>query len=148
MTDPALPSHGDHANYNAGGVLIVQPRPDEPAFLLRKDDFLTLCEGDISGARASRDICIGISCTAVVGFIGALAAVDWDTIWKSGHLKIAVLVILLMLLLISSSGSAVGALIHHLRLKRTLESSPYSRVKTRLLKEYEAQVAPRGNIEP
>jgi hypothetical protein len=144
MTDPAPPPRNEHASFEAGGSLIVQPLPAEAAFPLRKDDFLTLCEGDISEARSNRDVCAGISCTAVVGFFGVLAAIDWDTIWKAGPLKIIVLVILLMFLLITTSGSAVGALIHNSRLKRTLKDSPYSRVKARLLKEYDAQAPSQG----
>lgn len=150
MSDPVVPQTeqaNKQASYKAGGGLVVQPLPDEIGVPLRKDDFLTLCGGEISEARARRDVCIGIGCTAMVGFFGVLAAIDWDTIWKSGHFKIFVLVLLLILLLVGTSGAAVGALIHNSHLKRTLTTSPYSRVMARLLKEYDAKEASQGSYD-
>jgi len=149
MSDPLVPQVEPNTQgiYNVGGGLTVQPLPDEAGVPLRRDDFLTLCEGEIPEGRANRDVCIGIACTAVVGILGVLAAVDWDTILKWGHFKIMFLLVLLMVLFIAASGSAVGAMIHASRVKRTLERSPYSRLKARLSKEYEAREAAQKSLE-
>lgn len=67
-------------NYKAS-TLVVSPRPDELGFPLREDEFQILCEGEVSDARAGRDLCFGAFLGAAVGLAGVLASVDWGTIW-------------------------------------------------------------------
>ena len=149
MSNP--PEHTAEAQtagrYQAGGGLVVVQVPDEVGVPLRHDDFLTLCEGGTSQARASRDVCIGISCTAAAGLIGVLAAIDWDTISKAGLLKIIVLIALVVALLAATSGAIVGAFVHNSRMTRSMNDSPYSRLKARLLKQYQAQGGVQSTTE-
>ena len=138
---PPLAEQSPNKGYNAG-ALVVYPRPDEVAVPLRRDEFDTLCEGGISEARASRDLCLGIFFGAFAGLAGVLATTEWTTIWapeRRGGFLFWVAILFLMV-----AGSFVGACIHWVRLRRTNKNSPYSRLKTRLLKLYEAQAQAEG----
>lgn len=132
---PPAPSQG---SYDAGSGIFVRSQPDEIGVPLRKDDFLTLCEGETSQARSSRDMCIGVCGTAFVGFLGVLAAIDWDTVLKWGHLKLIIVIFLIVVLLIATSGSAVAAYIHNKKVKNASLDSPYSRLRARLQEAYDA----------
>src|SRR5580658_3898981 len=125
--DDAPPVPGQAGSYDAGGGLVVRSQPDEIGVPLRKDDFLTLCEGETSQARSSRDVCIGVCGTAFVGLVGVLAAIDVDTVLKWGHLKMIIVGVLIVVLLVATSGSAVGAYIHNNKVKNASLNSPYSR---------------------
>lgn len=139
MSGPLVPQPEPQATYQAGGGVFVQRLPDEAGIPIRKDDFLTLCEGDIKGLRSNRDLCIGIAGTAFVGLIGVLVAIDWDTVSKASHLKLFLIIVAALLMLAASCGFTAGAFIHHSQMKRTANDSPYSRLRERMLKAYDAQ---------
>jgi hypothetical protein len=117
--------------YSAGGSLVAYPRPDEVVVPLRREEFDTLCEGGVSEAKGSRDLCVGIGFGALAGLIGVLATTDWDTTWKPGHRGWFFFCLLALCVMVA--GSAVGAWIHQVRLNRTINSSAFSRVRARLL---------------
>jgi len=100
------------------------------AFPLREEEFQILREGEISTARSSRDVCVGIGATALAGLIGVLCTVDWETAWKAEHRGSFLFWLALLWLLLG--GSVVGAWIHQSRLQRVREDSPYSRLTTRI----------------
>jgi hypothetical protein len=126
MSGPAQPLPPKTAGYEAGS-LIVQPRPNEFPFPMRESEFQILCEGEISEARAARDLYIGICIGAVVGLVSVFATTDWSTIWQpERRWPFCVFVVILFMLF---AGSVVGICIHHARLKRTRGNSPYSRLK-------------------
>jgi hypothetical protein len=140
MSGPLVPQPEQaQATYKAGGGLLVQPLPDEIGVPVRRDQFEILCEGGVGEARANRDLCLGIFFGTVAGLSGVLATTEWTTIWaperRWGFL------FWVAILFLMTAGSAVGAGIHWLRLRRTTKDSPYSRLKTRLLKMYEAKEA-------
>jgi hypothetical protein len=117
--------------YSAGGSLVAYPRPDEVVVPLRREEFDTLCEGGVSEAKASRDLCVGIGFGALAGLIGVLATTDWDTTWKPGHRGWFFFCLLALCVMVA--GSAAGAWIHQVRLNQTINSSAFSRVRARLL---------------
>ena len=87
-------------------------------------------QGELSDARSSRDLCIGILITAAVGLAGLLALVDWEISLKPEH---RVRFLCWMSLLIAAvAGSFVGVLIHQLRMVRASTKSPYYRLKMRI----------------
>ena len=123
------PTEQPSERYQASSLL-VGSRPNEIAFPLREDEFQTLSEGELSDARSSRDLCIGILITAAVGLAGLLALVDWEISLKPEH---RVRFLCWMSLLIAAvAGSFVGVLIHQLRMVRASTKSPYYRLKMRI----------------
>jgi hypothetical protein len=148
MSGPLVPQpeQATQATYKAGGALVVQPLPDEIGVPVRRYQFDILCEGGIGEAKASRDLYTGICITALIGFVGTLVAIDWETILAAQHkAKLILALVSIGLLFATVAVSAAGICIHEARRKRTLKDSPYAREKARLLKLYEAQqaVAPR-----
>jgi len=115
--------------YNASS-LVVSPRPDEVGFPLREDEFQILCEGEVTHARASRDLYIGACIGALVGLVSVLATTDWTTIWQPQR-RVRFLVFLLILCSIGAA-SAIGICIHQSRVTRTRNNSPYSRLQKRI----------------
>jgi Domain of unknown function (DUF3395) len=108
------------------------------AFALREEEFRILCEGEVTTARSNRDVCIGVSFTALIGLIGVLSIVDWESAWKPGH---RAWLLWLGVLLIFASGAAMGALTHHLRLRQMRDNSAYSRLTQRITDWFGAQKA-------
>jgi hypothetical protein len=100
------------------------PLPDVMPYPLRPDEFLTCCEGEMSGARSIRDGCIGAVVTGMVGIAGILLTIDWDAAEKQGRHPFLVTLILSTLTL---SALAVG-LVENKRMKQTKTKSSYSRV--------------------
>jgi hypothetical protein len=125
--DKAVTSRG----YSAGGNLVAYPRPDEVVVPLRRDEFDTLCEGGASEEKASRDLCIGVGATALVGLVGVLATTDWNTTWKPDRRWW--FLIPLLVFSVTTVGSIVGVWIYQLRLNRIISNSPFSRVRAKLV---------------
>src|SRR5882757_2036857 len=107
-----------------GGTLTANPLPNEPFFPIRRDQFLTFCEGDMSGAKSMRDICIGTFLAGAVGVAGILLTIDWDVAVKQGRHPLMVTLILSTL----TFSSLVVGLIEHRGMKRTSTKSSYSRL--------------------
>ena len=130
------PKEQETAGYQAGSLL-VGSRPDEMCFPLREEEFHVLREGEISTARSSRDVCIGVCATAIAGLIGVVSTVDWETAWKPEHRGWFLFWLAALWVLVS--GSAVGVWIHHSRLRRAREDSPYSRLTKRVTDWFNVQ---------
>lgn len=135
-----VPKFGSNEQVIAGyqaSSLLVGSRPNEMGFPLREEEFHVLCEGEVSTARSSRDVCIGVCATALAGLIGVLSTVDWETAWKPEHRSWFLFWLATLLVLVSGSG--VGAWIHHSRLRRAFEDSPYSRLTKRVIDWFNAE---------
>ena len=109
---------------------VVAPTSAEVAFALREDQFQTLCEGETSGDRATRDLFLGLFFGAVVGLLSVLATTDWTTIWQAGRREWFIACLIVLTFLIAASG--VGAIICWLRFYRTRHNSSYSRLRSRM----------------
>jgi hypothetical protein len=133
---PVQPPHPSPQPYQVGSV-VTNPRPSDFGFPIRKDEFEILCEGEISEARAGRDLYIGSCVGGVVGLLGVLATTDWTTIWQPER-RVA-FVVWGAILLIIVAASAAGACIHQQRLTRTLRTSPYSRLRSIISAYFESQ---------
>jgi hypothetical protein len=123
--------------YQAGAGMIVSKLPDEIGVPLRRDEFDILREGGISEARASRDLCLGIFFGALVGIIGVIATIEWESVWKPE--RRGTFIFWVGALVVLASGSGVGAVIHEQRRRSTVGNSPYSRLVDRLKKLYDDQ---------
>jgi hypothetical protein len=123
-------------SYHAS-ALVVPPRPDEVGFPLRQDEYETLCEGELSEARANRDLSFGIFVGACVGLCGVLATTDWSTIWQPE--KRWPFLAWSVVLLTITVASGIAAIIYHWRLRRTRTNSPYSRLTKKITAWFEAQ---------
>jgi hypothetical protein len=98
--------------------------PDEPFFPLRRDQFLTFCDGEMSGSRSMRDVCIGAFAAGLFGVAGILLTIDFDYAEKQGkhpYLWCVVLVVLVLVALI------VG-IVEWVRMGQTQSASSYSRL--------------------
>jgi hypothetical protein len=136
---PLIPQ-SPQATYRAGGTALVQPLPDEVGVVVRRYQFDILCDGGIGEAKANRDLYTGICVTAIIGFVGTLVAVDWETILAVQHRGKLILALVSMGLLFAAVAfSLAGIFIHEARRKRNLLDSPFAREKTRLLSFYDAQ---------
>ncbi len=133
---PIQPANPLPQPYQVGSV-VTNPRPNDFGFPMRKDEFEILCEGEISEARAGRDLYIGSCVGGVVGLVGVLATTDWATIWQPER-RVA-FVVWGGILLIIVAASATGACIHQRRLTRTLRTSPYSRLRSIISTYFESQ---------
>jgi len=120
-------------------ALVVPPRPNEFGFPLREDEFHILCEGEVSDARAGRDLCAGFFVGAVIGFVGVLATTDWGNVWQPER-RMPFLAWSAVLLIIVA-GSGVGWIICYVRLRRTRKDSPYSRLRKRISDWFNSQSA-------
>lgn len=135
MSAKGEPTAGVGGGYNAGG-LIAYPLPDEIAIPLRREELETLCEGGIGEERASRDLYVGAAVGTIAGFIGVMATTDWDTVWTPARRWW--FLIPFLILCIMAAISIMGVCVHQHRLKRTLGDSPFSRLKARLLRLFDA----------
>ena len=131
---PQLP-----AGYHAGGI-VARSRGEEIGYTLTKDEFQTLSEGEISEARAGRDLCIGAFIAGGIGFLACLLNNDWDNFFKPDHPHMLYLCITAVHILIVG-GSGVGWIVYQSRMDRTKSNSPYSRLKKRLEDWFKAQEA-------
>lgn len=127
MSQPA--QSGDDKGRFVAFSCNVSQLPDENLATLSRMDFQVLRDGEVSEAKAGRDLCLGFLASSIVGIIGLIATVDWDTtihqarkgpfLWTG-------------LLLAIASGSAIGAIIHHIRLGHMKKHSAYSTLMKRL----------------
>jgi hypothetical protein len=116
--------------------IVVNPRPDEVGFPLREDEFQILCDGNISEARANRDLCIGAFVGAVLGLAGLFASTDWGTIWQQQHTRWFLVSFIFLLLIVGGCGA--GWWIFQRALTRTTSDSPYSRLRKRISESFRA----------
>lgn len=108
----------------AGGTLAAIPLPNEQFFPIRRDQFLTFCEGEMSAAKSMRDACIGTFLAGAVGVASILLTIDWAVAAKQGRHPLLVTLILSTLTL---SALVVG-LIEHRSMERMKTRSSYSRL--------------------
>jgi hypothetical protein len=109
--------------------LVVSARPDEIGFPLREDEFQILLEGDVSEARAGRDLCVGSCLTALLGLLGVVATADWATVVQQERKLPLVICIALVGI---AAGCGVGSTIYHRRVITTRHNSTYSHLVTRV----------------
>jgi hypothetical protein len=126
MSSPIPPANAAGGNYHLGGTLTASPQPDEPFFPLRRDQFLTFRDGEMSGARSIRDVCVGVFITGLVGLASILAPLDE---WKKAPMGWTLLILVLI-----ASSLAVGAL-EQLRIRQTHAQSAYARL-VQVISEY------------
>jgi hypothetical protein len=128
MGTPTQPPNVAQANFQPavsfGGTLAGTPQPNEPFYPLRCDQFLTLRDGEMSGPRSMRDICIGAPVTGVFAIASLLATLDWDSALKQGRHPVGWTVILGGLTL----AALLTVLIAQLLMSWTRNRSAYSRV--------------------
>ena len=128
-----MPEHGPsqtELKFSVGGGTVVVPQPDERAFALRQNDFLTLCEGEVSKADERwRDIWIAIFVTAVVGTLSLLPTVDWRTTIQQSKLTPCISAFVLCSL---AAVSFVLSLFFWVRSRRRGSPSAYMRVKKKI----------------
>ena len=127
MSAPPQPPR-DPATFEAG-TLHVSRRPDEALATLSRVEFQVLLDGEVNQARAGRDLCLGFFGSAVIGLIGLIATVDWDTTFSKAQKGPLIWAGILFAIIVSS---ALGALIYHMRYCRTRKDSAYSDLMARL----------------
>jgi hypothetical protein len=124
--------------------LVVSARPDEMGFPLREDEFQILREGEVSEARAGRDLCIASCLTAVLGLLGIIATADWTPILQQQRkLPFAICSILFGI----AAGCGAGSVIYHRRVVRTRNNSAYSHL-VKQISEWFAKTGALDRDEP
>jgi hypothetical protein len=116
--------------------MVVPPQPDEPVFPLRREQFDLLCEGEVSEQRTVRDVCLATFGSAMVGLIGLLATVDWDSAVRQGRMRPFIWTAILAAIVLAA---AVTAVVAQWRLTRTGTSSGYSRIQHKILDFFDRQ---------
>jgi hypothetical protein len=123
-TNQTAPAASFQPAVTIGGTLAATPLPNESFFPIRRDQFLTFCEGEMSGAKSMRDVCIGTFLAGAVGVAGILLTIDWDVAVKQGRHPLLVTLILSTL---TFSALVVG-IIEHRGMKMMSTKSSYSRL--------------------
>jgi hypothetical protein len=131
MSTPEQPVHGP-ATFEAQSLHVTR-LPDENLATLSRVEFKVLQDGEVNEAKVGRDLCLGFLGSAVFGFIGLVATIDWGA---SFHLGIFIWPALLFAVVLAS---ACGALIYHRRYTRTLKDSAYSDLMKRLADHFAKQ---------
>lgn len=110
------------ANSTVVATQVIEIRPNEVVAALAEIDLRVLLDGDASGARADRDMYLGILSTALVGLIGLIAA-TWDDIFTKGQWGWAIWVAVMLLIV---GGSGFGAAICETKRRKVSKNSAYS----------------------
>jgi hypothetical protein len=134
MSTPEQPAR-EPATFEAG-TLHVTRLPAENLATLSRVEFKVLRDGEINESKAGRDLCLGFFGSAVLGIIGLIATVDWDSAFHQGHKAPFVWTAFLFAIIVSS---ASGALIYHRRYVRTQKDSAYSDLIARLADHFKKQ---------
>ena len=71
--------------FEAESTLNIQ-LPDNRHATISKMDFAVIKDGESAGPKATRDLCLGIAITALLGLVGYIAAVDWSAKTKAGEI--------------------------------------------------------------
>jgi hypothetical protein len=109
--------------------LHVTRRPDENLAMLSRVEFTVLKDGEVSEARAGRDLFVGFLGSAIVGFLGLIATIDWDATFRMRNWAPFIWTGLLFAVALAA---ATGAFIYNKRYKRTVNSTAYSDLMKRL----------------
>jgi len=107
----------------------VAQLPDENLATLSRMEFQVLQDGEINGAKAGRDLCLGFLVSGAIGLVGLFATVDWNGAFHNVHLAPFLFTGLLLAI---TAASGLGAWIYHRRFKSVQKSSAYSTLMTRL----------------
>lgn len=133
MSTQSQPASASQGKYHAvGGALVVPSQPDESCYPLRMDQFETMCDGEMSTARSSRDVCFGILATGCAAITGLYFTIDWDSTISHGR-KGPIVVI--SLLSIATASALVIAIAEMVRMRQTRGHSGYARL-IRTISEY------------
>ncbi|MGA2426084.1 MAG: hypothetical protein ABSG07_18930 [Terriglobales bacterium] len=108
---------------------LVTQLPAENLATLTRMDFQILLDGEVNEVKSGRDLCLGILGSAVIGLIGLVATIDWDTAFHQARKTPFVWTALLFAIALAS---ACGALIYQVRYQKTHASSAYSTLIKRL----------------
>jgi|GEM_PF-7072475 len=134
MSTPEQLARGP-ATFEAGSLTVAR-LPDENLATLSRVEFQVLLDGEVNEARAGRDLCLGFLGSAVVGLIGLIATIDWDTAFHQARKAPFIWTELLSAIVLSS---ACGALIYQRRYTRTRKNSAYSDLMKRLADHFTKQ---------
>jgi hypothetical protein len=141
MAEPNLPEAALPRGYEVA-TTVVTPLPAERAYPLKNADFLTLCDGTNGKERAGRDLHIGFFVSAIVGIIGFVPSVDWQTAFAQR--KWTPILGFLALVAIAAA-SACGCVLHWNRMRR--EDTPFTRLKKTISDFFQSQVS-KTNSSP
>jgi hypothetical protein len=130
MSTPENPTRGP--TFEAGSLHVAR-LPDENLATLSRVEYQVLRDGEVSEARAGRDLCVGFLGSAVIGLIGLIATIDWDAAFHQARKAPFIWTGLLSAIVFAS---ACGALIYHRRYTRTRKNSAYSDLMKRLADQF------------
>jgi len=128
MSTPEQPVQGFEAR--SSHVLV---EASEILATLNRVEFQVFRDGEVSTDRAWRDLCFGLFGSALIGLIGLFSTIDWD---QAFHLARKGPFIWTVILFGIVFGSAVGAIICHLRYQRMRTNSAYSGLMIRMEKHF------------
>jgi hypothetical protein len=116
------------------GKVLTSRRPDEISAPITKEEFLTLCEGEISGAKQRREICRDLFIASLIGLVSLLANVDWGNFGKRQNGW--VFFVSAIAFLGATAGFGAGWAIYR-ALSEKNKGSHYSRVKGKLESDFQ-----------
>ncbi len=82
MSTPEQPVQGP-ATFEAQSLHVTR-LPDENLATLSTVEFKVLQDGEVNEAKVGRDLCLGFLGSAVFGFIGLVATIDWSAPFHLG----------------------------------------------------------------
>jgi hypothetical protein len=117
----------------AAKILHVPKQPDENLAILSQMEFQVLIDGEVNNARAGRDLCLGLLGSAVIGLIGLVATVDWDTAF---HKTLKAPFFFTLVLCVIAAASCCGAIIQHQSYRHKRNGSAYSSLMKKLTDQF------------
>jgi hypothetical protein len=112
----------------------MSPRPDEELAGLSKIEFQVLLGGDITSARAGRDLFLGFLISGIIGLAGLLATTNWADVFTKDKWGTAVWAAVMLAIVVAS---AVGAVIFTIRQYKISRDSAYSNLIVRLKQHFD-----------
>ncbi len=129
-SDPEQRAGDEPLQYSTGGGTVVTPRPSEQAYPLRREEFLTLCDGEAANtAQQWRNFCLAWLFSAVIGLAGLWGSVDLGQAIEAKRMTPVYWVLFLALMVL---GSFCLTLFFHVCGKRQQGTGPYTRLKKRI----------------
>jgi hypothetical protein len=110
--------------------VFVVALPEEIAYPIRREEFVTLREGERdSNDQRWRDVCIGISSTAFPALIGFIAEIDWKFAIASRKWMLFAFAVLFMAIFLSAL--TIACYLHAMVIQHKTDSA-YSRLRQRI----------------
>jgi hypothetical protein len=119
---------GTRASFVAQSSLVTQ-LPDERLAVLKEMEFAVLKDGEASGMKGTRDLCLSGAIGGLIGLVSLFVSIDWQASIEAAELKPFICTGVLAVITFVSLGIGIFC---QAQINRTKRSSAYSILMKRL----------------